>query len=315
MNDLVQIPPLLPPLQRSSPFDLAVLALVPLHLLLSLSAAAFLLHFHHLRPAVAPGPLRRRLRLNSLWPVRLLLLLFASLISVSELLRLPLRRPSLCSAYAFSSQSFAEPAFFATLLFLLRASTHSKPSPAVAFVAASASAVFAASPFLLVHAVFLFFIPWALRRLALPPDLLGSTHTTNADGRCVQPLYGTVILAVFATAYVPLFISACWNTVDLVINKKLRVRLYALAAVVVVSLSAQVSALAASLLWNPSSYASQGLGLVSFASMLVCTSAGEAILVVQPVADALAIAVEPEDPAVTDVDDSRGEDGELDEQV
>lgn len=310
MSDFAQITPPPPPIRRPSPFDLAVLALVSVHLLLSLTAAAFVLHFHLRSATHTAPPCRRRLRLNALWPVRLLLLLFAVLLSASELLR-----PSLCSAYALSSQSFAEPAFFATLLFLLRASTHPKPSPAVSFFAASAAAVLAASPFLLVHSTFIFLAPWAFRRLDLPQDLLGPFQTSDADGHCTHPLHCTLLLGIFAAVYIPIFISACSNTVNLVINKKLRTRLYTLSAAVIAALSVQVSALAAASLWSPSSYASQGLRLVSFASVLLCASVGAGILVVQPLLDALAIAVTPEAQAVEAVDESQGKDGELDEQA
>ncbi|KAG0500366.1 hypothetical protein HPP92_000438 [Vanilla planifolia] len=288
--------------QTESPFELVTACLAASALLYSFSSAVVVLRFQ-IRAARSPSRLRRLLGLNSLWPVRLLVVLFASLICFSELLHLRvlrrcLPRPvssSLCTAHSLLSPSFAEPAFFSTLLFLLRGSTHPKPphssvaATASTFLSASAYALSVSLPFLLLHAAFLSLPDSLFLRLGLPADFLGHAHRR----RCSVPLFATVLLALLAAVYVPLFVSACWSVVAVVINKRLRTRLYTLTASVVASLSVQVAALAFASLWPPSSAVSQGLSLVAFVSVLVSIVAGEAILVLQPVVDSLAVFVDP----------------------
>ncbi|KAK8916833.1 hypothetical protein KSP39_PZI023056 [Platanthera zijinensis] len=296
-----------------SPFDLIVAALVAGELAFCLASSAIIIYFQF-HVAGSSGRLRRLLGLNSLWPVRLLLLLLAALLSVSELLRLPLLRrrlpshlsPRLCTAYFFISPALAEPAFFSTLLFLLRAPTHNQnPAPraaALPFLSAAAAALAASLPFLLLNSLFLFLPNSLLHRLGLPPYFLGHAAAAadafsprhsrfHRRNPCSVPLFSTVLLAALAAVYVPLFVSAIWNAVAVVINKRLRVRLYALSSTVIAALSVQVAARALAALWDPSSAVSQALNLTAFASLLFAIVSGEVILVLQPVVDSLVVVV------------------------
>ncbi|XP_008775481.1 uncharacterized protein LOC103695834 [Phoenix dactylifera] len=283
--------------------DETVAALATAVLLLSAASAAAVLHLRF--RSFRSRRRNRLLGLNSLWPVRLLLVLFASLWALAELFRLPLLRhllrlplplrhdpTPLCVAHVFAAHALAEPCFFATVLFLLRASNQAKSSTPAAFAAALATAI----PFLTLHALFLY----------LPVDLLGPPSFAyrvrpSAEPRCTYPLFGAVLLAALGAVYVPLFVSACWGAVSVVINKRLRVRLYALAAAVVAALCVQVATLALSALWDPGKVTSEGLKLAAFVAVSCCAAAGEVILVIQPVLEALAI-VDP-DPAGTEGED------------
>ncbi|CAA6673661.1 unnamed protein product [Spirodela intermedia] len=227
--------------------------------LFSLAAISFILHFH-LRASRGEGPRpRRRLRdLNSLWAVRILLAVFACLWSMAELLRLRFLLPNwlhldLCRGHVLASQGFAEPCFFTTLLFLLRTSVQGKICYPNAFA------------------------------MAL---VLGTTNFSHG-GRCSYPLFSTALLAWFGAAYVPWFVSACWRAAEVVINKRLGVRLYALTSTVVLGICVQVVALALSAFWSPGTAVFQGLRLAAFLGVFSSALVGEWVLVLCPIADAL----------------------------
>ncbi|XP_074580775.1 uncharacterized protein LOC141837235 [Curcuma longa] len=270
-----------------SPQDLISVALASFLLLLSAASfvAIFIRFRHRLHDLLSP-----------LWPVRLLLPLFASLWSFSELLRshvlrrrFPLlhRHPApLCHAYLVSSQHLAEPAFLIVLLFLLRASTRPKrASAASAFAAALSAALLAVLPFLFLDSLYLF--------LALYVPSLGFFHkiyaSSTSSDRCAYPLFGTVLLAAFAAVFVPIFVSATWKAVSIVINRRLRRRLYVLCAAVVGALSVQVTALALSILWNPDDDAFQWLSVIDTSAVVTLIYFGEVILVFWPVFDAFSV--------------------------
>ncbi|KAG6500583.1 uncharacterized protein LOC121995086 [Zingiber officinale] len=272
--------------------DLISVSFVSFLLLLSAASfAAILFRFRRRR--------RRRLHdlLSPLWPVRLLLPLFASLWSFSQLLRshvlrrrFPLlhRHPApLCHAYLVSSQHLAEPAFLIILLFLLRASTRPKrASSAVSvFATALSAALLAVLPFLFLHSLY-FFLATYVPSLGTFPKSYASSASSD---RCAYPLFGTVLLAVFAAVFVPIFVSASWKAVSIVINRRLRRRLYVLCAAVVGALSVQVTALALSILWNPDDEAFQWLSVIDTSAVVTLISIGEVILVFWPVVDALSV--------------------------
>ncbi|CAA7410902.1 unnamed protein product [Spirodela intermedia] len=263
--------------------------------LFSLAAISFILHFH-LRASRGEGPRpRRRLRdLNSLWAVRILLAVFACLWSMAELLRLRFLLPNwlhldLCRGHVLASQGFAEPCFFTTLLFLLRTSVQGKICYPNAFAMALVLALLSSLPFLLLHSLFLSLSPWVFSPLGIPPEVFFGQGTTNFShgGRCSYPLFSTALLAWFGAAYVPWFVSACWRAAEVVINKRLGVRLYALTSTVVLGICVQVVALALSAFWSPGTAVFQGLRLAAFLGVFSSALVGEWVLVLCPIADAL----------------------------
>ncbi|CAD5167431.1 uncharacterized protein LOC135648338 [Musa acuminata AAA Group] len=289
--------------RSDSPQDVAAAVVCSALLVLSAASAAAVLRVRRL--------CRRRLHdiVNPLWSVRLVLLLFASIWSLSDILRspifrrrlpLPFRRrlDILCHAHLVATQALAEPAFLTVVLFLLRASIRPKPaSSASAFAAAIAAALVSALPFLTLYSLYLTVSTWDLRRLSLPPVLFGPSDggvtsissSAAAAYQCTYPLIGAVLLAVLGAVYVPVFISASWGAVSVVINRRLRARLYALSATVVGALSVQVAALTFSTLCNPGDTAFQWLSLAAAVAFATLAAVGEAILVVWPIIDALSV--------------------------
>ncbi|MQM17320.1 hypothetical protein Taro_050288 [Colocasia esculenta] len=315
--------------------DAAAAVLACTLLVLSLASFAFILHFH-LRASRRAGPHPRprllRLRdLNSLWAVRILLVAFACLWSLAELLRLPCLRRSLlgrnslpeyppssrlqldpCSFYVLLSQGFAEPCFFATLLFLLHASVQGKASYPNAFAAALALSLLASLPFLLSYALFLAFAPWVLSLLGISPEVFFGRDTIGFESgdRCSYPLFSTALLGGFGAVYVPWFVSTCWRAVAVVINKRLRIRLYALTSAVVVGITLQVATLALSTFWSPGDPAFEGLALAAFLGVFFSAAVGEGVLVVYPIADAIdAVSWRPPVAAATTAGDRGDGDG------
>ncbi|KAF6136220.1 hypothetical protein GIB67_001629 [Kingdonia uniflora] len=114
----------------------------------------------------------------------------------------------------------------------------------------------------------------------------------NGDGEmvfCAYPLSSTIIFGTFATIYVLFFMLACWKVVALVINKSLRVRINALLFAVIIVLPLQVLFLALSLMWRPDGTIFKGHALLVFLMVLSCAVVGECILIIRPIADALAV--------------------------
>lgn len=73
----------------------------------------------------------------------------------------------------------------------------------------------------------------------------------------------------------------------MVINKGLRIRIYGLVAAVLGSLTLQIVFLGLTALWNPEEEAYAVVTLVVFVGAFCCATAGEGILVIKPISDAL----------------------------
>ncbi|XXG68098.1 hypothetical protein AAC387_Pa06g1268 [Persea americana] len=278
--------------------SLATICLVSFLLLFSIFSLSFIFHFrlktlhshsHHLRD------------FNSLWPLRILLVSFASLWSLTELLRLPLhdpiflllptplKRETLCKLYVVSSLGLFQPCFFITLLFLLSISLNKETNYENSLSRALFVIFLFCIPAFLSQLFFVFFSGAAVWR---SPEVFMRQFIIIKQGKvvqCTHPLIGTGILGVFSSLYVVCFAGVCWRAVLMVINKKLRIRIYGLAFAVVLSLSVQFLSLALSVIWRPGDLAFEALSLVAFLSVLSCALVGEGILVIQPLADALIV--------------------------
>ncbi|OVA04752.1 hypothetical protein BVC80_1719g88 [Macleaya cordata] len=106
---------------------------------------------------------------------------------------------------------------------------------------------------------------------------------------CTYPLISTITFGTFAIVYVMFFTLACWRVGTIVINKGLRVRIYMLVFTVLASISAQLVFLASSVFWKSLDLPFDWLGFVVFLSVLLCAVVGEGILVIKPIADAMAV--------------------------
>lgn len=75
----------------------------------------------------------------------------------------------------------------------------------------------------------------------------------------------------------------------MVINRRLQLRVYGLVMAVVLLLPVHVLFLGLSVLSDPSEPVFEAMGFLGFLTVLFCTTVGEGILVIRPIADALAV--------------------------
>ncbi|XP_030467136.2 uncharacterized protein LOC115686085 [Syzygium oleosum] len=289
------VPTLLP---LDTAVDLALLALVAVLLLLSSLSFAFVIHLC-LKSRSAP----HLGNFNSLWTVRLLLISSTTLWALVELLRVPFFRrhylvpflPSLtqgqqadlCKFHVVLSLGLCEPVFLLTVLFLVNISIKKKDPCrlwALAFVFG------ACLPLLLLQIVFVFFEPIDL----LLPEVFGRSSYISKDESgndtvlCTYPLMSIIVFGAFGVTFSLCFLLSCWKVMSLVINKGLRTRIYVLASAVLVSLPLEILLLGVSVMWMPDHAVYKGMVFGAFLCTLACTVAGEGILVIRPIIDALA---------------------------
>ncbi|XP_075076711.1 uncharacterized protein LOC142163336 [Nicotiana tabacum] len=230
-------------------------------LLLSLFSFAFIFHLR-----IRSRQLPHLQNFNSLWAVRLLLVLFASLWGVNEVLRLPFIRrrylypflPSLslhqqadlCKVHVVLSLGIFEPGFLITLLFLVNESIKTQNPFRTWGVAV---VCLACSPILLLQSFFVFFSPFETQ---LPTFMHASSYLStdllgNKSVLCTYPLFSCIVFGAFSIAYSLAFLLSCWRVVAFVINKKIRVRLNMLATSFMILLPVQILCLGLSPLWPP----------------------------------------------------------------
>ncbi|KAK2995889.1 hypothetical protein RJ640_028297 [Escallonia rubra] len=281
-----------------SAFDLATLSFISGLFLLSLLSLSFIFHLrlkshrsHHLR------------NFNNLWSVRLLLVSFVALWSINEVLRLPffrrrylfpflpaltlIEQASLCKVHLVLSLGLFEPGFLVTLLFLVNISIKKQnPNQMRAFT----SVLITCFPVLLLQTVFVFLSPLQARL----PLIMHRTSVLSMDAfgnktvMCTYPLSSWVVFAAFGLAYVLGFILSCWRVVTFVINKKIRDRINLLAFTVMVAVPMQIFFLGVSSFWTPEESPYGVIVLAIFICAALCGVVGECILVIKPIADALA---------------------------
>ncbi|KAF3630488.1 putative homeobox-leucine zipper protein ATHB-12-like [Capsicum annuum] len=277
--------------------DLADISLVLGILFLSLFSFALIFHLR-----IRSRQLPHLQNFNSLWVVRLLLVFFACLGAVNEVIRLPFIRqkylypllPSLsldeqaeiCKVHVVLSLGFFEPGFLITLLFLVNESIKTQ-NPfrtwGVALVC------LACSPILLLQSFFVFFPPLEAK---LPPYIhasfyLSTDQVGNKSVLCTYPMFSCVAFGVFSVAYSLAFLLSCWRVVAFVINKKIRVRLNMLATSFMILLPLQILCLGLSALWPPAHPTHEYIVLAMDLAFAWCVVIGEVILVIKPIADAL----------------------------
>lgn len=121
------------------------------------------------------------------------------------------------------------------------------------------------------------------------PGLLRQTSVILEDDTvlCAYPFLNSVVFAGFGATYCAWFLFSCWRVLSLVINKNLRLRIYALASVVLVALPLQVVSLAFSVLWSPEDEVYGVVSLFVFLGAFCCAVTGEGILVIKPISEAL----------------------------
>lgn len=282
-----------------SAFDLATLSFIGGLILLSTVSLSFILYLrlqsrrlHHLH------------HFNYLWTVRLLLVTFASLWALNELLRLPIFRrgylypflpaltlsqqTNLCKVHVVLSLGFLEPGFLVTLLFLVNVSIKKRLPRRMWALAISVCT--SCSPILLLQAIFVFYSPFEGH---LPKLMHGSSVLlTDMYGKqtvlCTYPFFSSATFGVFAIAYSLAFLLSCWRVVAFVINKSIRARIDMLVSTLMITLPMQMLCLALTFLWSPDDLAYCFVVLAMFFCVAWLLVVGLVILVIKPIIDALA---------------------------
>lgn len=261
---------------------------------------------------------------NALWIVRIILIVLAVLWSLVELLRLPLlRQPNwvfhswsfrsqanVCRFYILSSLGFLEPCFFLTALFLVHGSLRRAPfTPRKAWNGKVVALIL-----ICCLPVFLFQLFFVL----ISPNIefkasSGGVYNLENEGYggkvpyyftqafqnvtigakeiavCSYPLLSTLVLATFGVLYSAYFLILGWRVVGVVINRCLQRRLYGLLGALLLLLPLHVMFLGLSVLSEPTHLPFELMSFFGFIMVLLCTTVGEGILVIRPIADALAV--------------------------
>lgn len=282
-----------------SAFDLGTLAFIGGLLLLSSLSFSLVMHLR-----LRSRRLRHLQHFNYLWAVRLLLVTFASLWALNELLRLPIFRrdylypflpaftlsqqANLCKVHVVLSLGFFEPGFLVTLLFLVNVSIKKRLPRRMWSLALSACVT--CSPILLLQAIFVFYSPLEKR---LPKLMRGSSVLlTDIYGKqtvlCTYPLFSSAIFGAFAIAYSLTFLLSCWRVVAFVINKNIRARIDMLVTTLMITLPMQILCLALTFLWSPNELAYCCAVLAFFSCVAWLLVVGEVVFVIKPIIEALA---------------------------
>uniref|UniRef100_A0A7I4BXD2 Uncharacterized protein n=1 Tax=Physcomitrium patens TaxID=3218 RepID=A0A7I4BXD2_PHYPA len=259
---------------------------------------------------------------NSLWIVRIILIALAILWSLVELLRLPLlRRPNwlfhslsfrwqanLCRFHILSSLGFLEPCFFLTALFLVHGSLRKAPftprkswnGKVVALILMCCLPVFLFQLFFVVISPRIEFkegTGYILENEGyggkVPYYFTQAFEKVIMDAKevamCRYPLWSTLVLAGFGILYSAYFLLLGWRMVGVVINRYLQRRLYGLLGALLLLLPLHVMFLGLSVLSKPTHLPFELLSFFGFIMVLLCSTIGEGILVIRPIADALAV--------------------------
>ncbi|CAN1170720.1 hypothetical protein LINPERHAP2_LOCUS29146 [Linum perenne] len=291
--------------------DLVTLCSIFAILILSLVSLLFVFHLY-LKSTTAAGSSSRHLRsFNSLWSARFCLVLFITLWALTNLIRIPTFRRSytpkgltvsqqvvLCKLHVSLSLGLFEPGFLVTLLYLVNISVNKTAPPRHSFAAFLFVSVACLPPFLLqifivAFGASVFHLPAFFNRSYLIPKsvLSGKEHNNTDEDEvlCLYPFMSCIVFGGFVVWYLVAFSISCFKALTLVINKGLRMRLYGLTLVVMITLPLQLVSLGFSVMWTPRDEAYAVLSLMIFLTALVIAAVGEGILVIRPIADSLAV--------------------------
>ncbi|XP_024358972.1 uncharacterized protein [Physcomitrium patens] len=309
------------PLTGSAVDVLGVTTLVLVLLLVcaGIGCIAYVLYF---RARIQKERLSALQDFNSLWIVRIILIGLAILWSLVELLRLPLlRRPNwvlhslsfkwqanLCRLHILSSLGFLEPCFFLTALFLVHGSLRKAPfTPRKDWNGKVVGLILLCClPVFLLQLFFVFISPrvefkggsgYILENEGyggkVPYYFTQAFEKVMVDTQevvmCRYPLWSTLVLAGFGILYSAYFLLLGWRMVGVVINRYLQRRLYSLLGALLLLLPLHVIFLGLSVLSKPTRLPFELLSFFGFIMVLLCSTIGEGILVIRPIADALAV--------------------------
>lgn len=295
--------------QTSSASDvlgIGTLVLVVLCCCVGACCLAYVLFFHF-RVGKERQPLLRDF--DSPWIVRMVLICFSVLWTLGELLRLPWLRgkdrilhnmglssqENLCRFHVVWSIGLMEPGLLLTVLFLVQGSLKEAPrhlnGRVLLFMFLSCLPVF-----------ILQFVFAAAGRgesnrgfgSELPSYFTGSYKVVGEDegsqlALCNYPLFSILTLGVFSIVFVVYFARLGYQMLCHVINRRLRLRVYWLVLTVILFLPLHVTLLGVTVRLDPNRTVHEVLMFLGFLTLLLCVAAAMGVLVVLPVADAIAV--------------------------
>ncbi|KAK4351016.1 hypothetical protein RND71_030329 [Anisodus tanguticus] len=277
-------------------FDFVTICFISGLILLSLLSFIFTFHLR-LRSRQYP----HLQNFNSLWTVRLLLVLFAFLWAFNEVFRLHLiprkynfpflptltlnQQSNLCKVHVVLSLGLFEPGFLITLLFLVNVSIKTQ-SPSGIWAAIVVWPI--CLPLLVLQILCVFFSPLQehIPKYMHSSSFLSIDLSGNKTVLCTYPLYSGILFGGFTVAYLLAFLFSCWRVISFVINRKIQVRLNLLATSFMIALPVQIVCLVLLPIW-PAEDPIHGVAvLVMFLAVAWCVAVGEVTLVIKPIADA-----------------------------
>ncbi|MBA0796077.1 hypothetical protein Gohar_006875 [Gossypium harknessii] len=116
-------------------------------------------------------------------------------------------------------------------------------------------------------------------------------HGNEALVFCDYPLLSSILFGLFGVIFILCFLLSFWKVVSQVINKALKLRIFALALTILIGLPLQVLLMGMSAFWRPDKPTYNGIAVTVFLITFTFAAVGEGILVIKPIADSLAAAV------------------------
>ncbi|KAJ7967975.1 Plasminogen activator inhibitor [Quillaja saponaria] len=243
------------------------------------------------------------------WVIRITFILFAIWWGLGEIIRLSFLSRALnlkwqetvCKCYIVSNMGFAEPCFFLTLVFLLRAPLQKIETgimsqkwngKTVGYVLLYCLPVFVLQLFVILIGPQIDKNKSAARRL---PRYFTSAAATSLMTResdvtvCTYPLLSTIILGLFAFILSAYLFWLGRRILKLVINKGLQKRVYTLIFSVSSFLPLRVIFLGITVLSKPEHLLFEVFAFLAFLALLLCAGICMCMLVYYPVADSLAL--------------------------
>ncbi|KAH7431525.1 hypothetical protein KP509_08G053600 [Ceratopteris richardii] len=298
-------------LSHKSTVDVLGWATLILVIALCLSSVLCIAYVLYFRSQVRKGHLLALQDFNAVWGVRIMLITCAMLWGLIELMRSPLLRheggpfygwtvqkqAALCQTQTVLSLGVTEPCFFLTALFLLQASVCDAPfEPQRRWNQKTMSLIFVCClPVSGLQAGLVIFTSQMQNSSGIfhVPSYFMRSYISNTDeghgAICTFPLFSTLVLGLFSCIYIFCFVWQGRRMLALVINKRLQVRVCGLVLSLAILFPAQIIFMGLSVLAVPGHFFFELLAFLSFLTVLLCVAVGKGILVVQPIADAMAV--------------------------
>lgn len=249
---------------------------------------------------------------DSPWLVRIVLVGLFVLWSLGELLRLPWMRmgdgflhnmdwktqADLCRLHVVWSVGIMEPGFLLTAFFLVRGSLLVSSSASKYFNGRVLTQMgFCCLPVFILQLLLVVLSHNDNKegvRGSIPPYFTKSFQLMSDDANiqralCTCPLFSILLLGLFSSFFVIFFSCLGMRMLHHVINRRLQMRVCWLVLAVMLFLPLHVLFLGFSVRSEPTETKHEVLLFLGFLTLLVCGTGGIGVLVVLPVADALAV--------------------------